>query len=64
MAKAEAEVRKTQVETDSLARVREAEADNTIRLSKEATAIKVESDKVVREAEAKAQALTAITEAE
>eukprot|EP00040_Diaphanoeca_grandis_P020572 m.109431 g.109431 ORF g.109431 m.109431 type:complete len:909 (-) comp27957_c0_seq1:190-2916(-) len=63
-AEADAAVRRTMVATECESRVKENEADNVIQASIEAMTVKVATDKTVQEAEAKAKAIHAITEAE
>lgn len=64
LAEADASVMRTQVATECETRMKENEADNKIRSSQEAMLVKIATDKMVQEAEAKAQAIKAITDAE
>jgi len=63
-AKAAAQVRRTEVAMENEARRQAAETDNEITKAKNATAVQVESEKMIQEAEAKARAIQAITDAE
>lgn len=63
-AEADAAVRRTEVATECEARVKENEADNAIRESTEAMTVQIATNQMVQEAEAKAKAIQAITDAE
>jgi len=63
-AEAAAEVRRTEVATESESRRTQATTDNEIEKAKNDTAVKIAKDKMIQEAEAKAQAIAAITDAE
>ena len=63
-ARAAAEVRRTQIDTENRNRQVQAQVDNEIRREANATAMQIEYDKQIKDAEGKAQAIKAITEAE
>ena len=63
-AKAKAEIRKTEEEAENHVRQEKARVDNKIREEQEMTAMKILYDKEIKEAEGKANAIRAITEAE
>jgi regulator of protease activity HflC (stomatin/prohibitin superfamily) len=63
-AKAAADVRLTEIEMENRSRQDQATVDNTIAREKTATAMQIEYDKVIKEAESKSMAIRAITEAE
>jgi len=63
-AEAAAEVRRTEVAMESEARRTSAATDNEIEQAKNDTAVKIAKEKMIQEAEAKAQAIAAITDAE
>eukprot|EP00598_Pedospumella_elongata_P003132 CAMPEP_0184967248 /NCGR_PEP_ID=MMETSP1098-20130426/685_1 /TAXON_ID=89044 /ORGANISM="Spumella elongata, Strain CCAP 955/1" /LENGTH=857 /DNA_ID=CAMNT_0027488673 /DNA_START=80 /DNA_END=2653 /DNA_ORIENTATION=+ len=63
-ARAQAEVRRTQIETENHTKQAQSRVENEILKERNATAMQIEYDKHIKDAEAKAAAIRAITEAE